>query len=147
MWQPRFEALIDDSKTNLRNGDLALFIRLGSDVKSNYYEYEIPLEPSLRPDNTTNFSSSDRAKVWPISNFLDIPLDAFTDVKAQRNRTEKSAGTEGVGYTQVFSRRDSGNENNTVSVLGNPSLSDIRVMLIGVRNKSNSVKDGCSVGQ
>ncbi len=27
--------------------------------------------------------------------------------------------------------------------MGNPSLSDIRVMLIGVRNKSNSVKDGC----
>ena len=139
MWN-HAEALIDD-KTNLRNGDLALFIRLGSDVKSNYYEYEIPLE--LTPAGQyNNFSSSDRAKVWPISNFLDIPLDAFTDVKAQRNH-EKSAGTEGVGYTQVFSRRDSGNENNTVSVLGNPSLSDIRVMLIGVRNKSNSVKDGC----
>ena len=30
---------------------------------------------------------------------------------------------------------------NTVSVLGNPSLSDVRVMLIGVRNRSSSVKD------
>ncbi len=88
--EPRAEALIDD-KTNLRNGDLALFIRLGSDVKSNYYEYEIPLE--LTPAGQyNNFSSSDRAKVWPISNFLDIPLDAFTDVKAQRNHMRRARG-------------------------------------------------------
>ncbi len=37
------EALIDNI-TSLRNGDLSIFIRLGSDVKNNYYEYEIPLE-------------------------------------------------------------------------------------------------------
>ena len=60
---------------------------------------------------------------------------------------EKSAGTEGVGYTQVFSRRDSGNENNTVSVLENRRLSDIRVMLIGVRNKSNLGEGRLCVGQ
>lgn len=139
MWN-HAEALIGD-KTNLRNGDLAIFIRLGSDVKSNYYEYEIPLE--LTPaGNYNNLSSADRAIVWPKSNFLDIPLDAFTDIKAERNH-EKSAGTPGVGFTQVYSKRDGDNDNNTVSILGNPSLSDIRVMLIGVRNKSNSVKDGC----
>ena len=36
--------LIDD--TNLKDGDLALFIRFGNDYKNNYYEYVIPL--SLR---------------------------------------------------------------------------------------------------
>ncbi len=35
------EALIDDN-TDLKSGDLSLFLRLGSDVKNNYYEYEIP---------------------------------------------------------------------------------------------------------
>ena len=139
MWN-HAEALIDD-KTNLKNGDLALFIRLGSDVKSNYYEYEIPLE--LTPAGRyNNLSSSDRQIVWPYSNFLDLSLEAFTDLKAERNR-EKSAGTAGVGFAQVFSRRDPSDENNTISILGNPSLSDVRVMLIGIRNKSNSVKDGC----
>ncbi|MEE1023307.1 MAG: cell surface protein SprA [Muribaculaceae bacterium] len=139
MWN-HAEALIDD-KTNLRNGDLALFVRLGSDVKSNYYEYEIPLD--ITPaGNYNNLSSADRQIVWPINNFLDVALDEFTNLKAERNR-EKSAGTEGVGYARVFSRRDPGNENNTISILGNPSLSDVRVMLIGIRNKSNSVKDGC----
>ena len=37
------EAVVDDV-TGLSNGDVAVFIRLGSDVKNNYYEYEIPLE-------------------------------------------------------------------------------------------------------
>ena len=133
------EALIDDH-TNLKNGDLALFVRLGSDVKNNYYEYEIPLE--LTPAGSyNNFNSADRQKVWPISNFLDVPFEVFTDVKTQRNH-EKSAGTDGVGYAMVYSMRDPNDDHNMVSVLGNPSLSDVRVMLIGVRNKSNTVKDG-----
>ena len=133
------EALVDDP-TNLRNGDLALFVRLGSDVKNNYYEYEIPLEltPAGRYDN---FSSASRQIVWPISNYLNVPFTAFTDIKTARNHA-KSAGTDGVGYATLYSRRDPDNDHNTVSVLGNPSLSDVRVMLIGIRNKSASVKDG-----
>ena len=67
------EALVDNS-TNLRNGDLAMFIRLGSDVKNNYYEYEIPLELTP-PGKYNNLNSNDRRIVWPIDNRLDIPLD------------------------------------------------------------------------
>ncbi len=133
------EALIDNI-TNLKNGDLSLFIRLGSDVKNNYYEYEIPLELTP-PGNYNNFNSRDRSIVWPISNFLNIPLDIFTSLKTQRNR-DKSANTEGVGYSIVYTGHDPDNSQNIVAVLGNPSLSDVRVMLIGVRNRSNSVKDG-----
>ncbi|MCM1377210.1 MAG: cell surface protein SprA [Clostridium sp.] len=133
------EALIGDM-TNLHNGDLALFVRLGSDVKNNYYEYEIPLD--LTPEgNYNNLNSADRAIVWPYANRLDLDLSAFTDIKTERNR-ERSAQVQGVGYNLLFSRRDPANEHNTVSVLGNPSLSDVRVMLIGVRNKSNSTKAG-----
>ncbi len=133
------EALVDNV-TNLHNGDLALFIRLGSDVKNNYYEYEIPLELTS-PDNYNNFSSSDRAKVWPLSNYLNIPLDLFTTLKTARNR-DKSNHLEGVGYNVLYSQHDADSPQNTASVLGNPSLSDVRVMLIGIRNKSNSTKDG-----
>lgn len=133
------ESLIDNS-TDLKNGDLSIFIRLGSDVKNNYYEYEIPLE--LTPHrNYNNMNSADRATVWPLSNYLDVPFDVFTDIKTERNH-DRSAGIEGVSYTSVFRKMDPNNDHNTVAVLGNPSLSDVRVMLIGVRNKSNSVKDG-----
>lgn len=135
------ESLIEQDKNNeLKDGDLAIFIRLGSDVKNNYYEYEIPLE--LTPHRRyNNYNSQDRAKVWPISNYLNVPLSLFTDVKTKRNR-DKSAHTEGVGYNKVYSILDPDNNRNTASVLGNPSLSDVRVMLIGIRNRSNSVKDG-----
>ena len=128
------------NRTDLRNGDFALFVRLGSDVKNNYYEYEIPLE--LTPEGPyNNMNSADRAKVWPIANFMNVPLEAFTNIKTERNRA-RSLHEQGVGYNQLFTRRDPSNNHNTVSVMGNPSLSDVRVMLIGVRNKSNTVKDG-----
>ncbi|MDE6680822.1 MAG: cell surface protein SprA, partial [Muribaculaceae bacterium] len=133
------EALIDNT-TNLQNGDLSLFIRLGSDVKNNYYEYEIPLELTP-PGNYNNFLSSDRAIVWPIDNFLNVPFEVFTDLKTRRNR-DRSANVDGVGYTSLYTGRDPDNDRNTVAVLGNPSLSDVRVMLIGIRNRSSSVKDG-----
>lgn len=129
-----------DNRTNLKDGDFALFIRVGSDVKNNYYEYEIPLELTP-PGDYNNMNSQDRATVWPRANFLDLPLDLFTTVKTNRNY-DRSTGQSGVGYAVYYSMRDPDNERNTVGVLGNPSLSDVRVMLIGVRNKSNSVKDG-----
>ena len=133
------EALVDNV-TNLRNGDLAMFIRLGSDVKNNYYEYEIPLD--ITPaDKYNNLSSADRRIVWPLDNRLDLALSAFPAIKTRRNH-DRSAGIEGVGYNILYSERDPDNEANTISVLGNPSLSDVRVMLIGVRNKSNTTKAG-----
>lgn len=133
------EALIDNT-TELRNGDLSIFLRLGSDVKNNYYEYEIPLELTP-PGNYNNYNSADRYKVWPLANYLNVPLDVFTTLKTARNR-DKSQNIEGVAYTKLYSDHDPDNVQNTVAVLGNPSLSDVRVMLIGVRNRSNSVKDG-----
>ena len=129
-----------DNVTDTRNGDLALFLRLGTDVKNNYYEYEIPLELTP-PGRYNNFNSNDREKVWPIDNFLDVPFNVFTTVKTDRNR-DRSNHVEGVGYNVLYSMLDPDNDHNTVSVMGNPSLSDVRVMLIGVRNRSNSVKDG-----
>lgn len=133
------EAEVDD-RTNLKDGDLALFVRIGSDVKNNYYEYEIPLEITA-PGVYNNYSSADRWIVWPLQNFLDLPFELFTNAKTERNH-QMSLGTEGVGYMKLFSVRDPENQRNSVSVLGNPSLSDVRTMLIGVRNKSNTVKDG-----
>lgn len=129
-----------DNLTNTRNGDLSLFIRLGSDVKNNYYEYEIPLQLTP-PGKYNNFNSNDRSIVWPSDNRLNFPLSLLTDVKTARNRA-RSAHEEGVGYNVLYSMLDPDNDHNTASVMGNPSLSDVRVMLIGVRNRSNSVKDG-----
>ena len=132
------ESLIDDV-TDLRSGDLSLFIRLGSDVKNNYYEYEVPL--SLTPHGHYQDNPVDRSKVWPLSNYVDFNLQSLVDLKQQRNMA-KRAEEAGVGYGVVYSSRDPDNTQNTISVLGNPSLSDVRVLLIGVRNHSAHTKAG-----
>lgn len=78
------EKLIDDV-TNLRSGELSLFIRLGSDVKSNYYEYEIPLE--LTPPGKYN-EDSERQKVWPAANYMNFDLQTLVNLKKERNRAK-----------------------------------------------------------
>ena len=72
--------------TNLTDNQLAVFIRLGSDYKTNYYEYEIPLK--LTPSGKYNDNPQDRRLVWPEENMLDIPLTAFTQLKKQRNKAK-----------------------------------------------------------
>lgn len=132
------EKLIDDA-TSLKSGELSVFIRLGSDVKSNYYEYEVPLE--LTPPGHYTDDTQDRYKVWPRSNFLDLDLQSLVSLKRERNQA-KSENRPGVGYATLFTGRDPENERNRMAVIGNPSLSDIRVMLVGIRNNSSTTKDG-----
>ncbi len=131
------EATIDN-ETNLRNGDVSLFIRLGSDVKNNYYEYEIPLTLTPAGQYKTN-NESDRRIVWPEENMLDINLDVLVNAKRNRN-ADKIAGVEGVGYSTRYLDVDDEHPNNKVYVMGNPSLSKVRVILIGVRNNSPTTK-------
>lgn len=133
------EALIDNH-TDLQSGELALFIRLGSDVKNNYYEYEIPL--ALTPPKKYNqYLNSDREIVWPESNFLNVALQNLVNLKKERNAAKRNEES-GVGYGTLYTRRDPDNERNRMSVIGNPSLSDVRIILIGVRNNSSTTKAG-----
>lgn len=128
------------NSTDLRNGDLSLFVRVGSDVKQNYYEYEIPLTLTP-PGRYNNLSSTDREKVWPAANYLDLPLDEWTALKTERNR-RKSQGEDGIGFAIPFSQQQEDQPGRTLAVMGNPSLSDVRIMLIGVRNRSATTKNG-----
>lgn len=132
------EAPIDNIR-NLKSGDFSVFVRLGTDMKNNYYEYEVPLH--LTAPGRYNDSSTDRYLVWPESNYLNFSLQSLVDLKKERNRAKRNEES-GVGYGTVFSGPDPDNENNRMSVLGNPSLSDVRVMMVGVRNNSASAKDG-----
>lgn len=133
------EATIENT-SQLKSGDFSVFIRLGSDVKANFYEYEVPLELT-DPGIYNRYLSSDQYKVWPKNNYLDFSLQSLVDLKKERNRA-KRAEESGVGYATLFTGRDPDNERNRIAVMGNPSLSDVRVILIGVRNNSATSKDG-----
>lgn len=132
-----------DNPTALKSGELSLFIRIGTDIKNNYYEYEVPLSltPHLSGGNKYLDTPADREKVWPLDNRLDFALQSLVNLKKERNLA-KSQEDGTVSFTTLFTGRDPENERNRMAVLGNPSLSDVRVLLIGVRNNSNTVKDG-----
>lgn len=135
------EAPIDENQT-LIDGDFSVFIRLGSDYKNNYYEYEVPLELTPHSSilyNTNN--SEDQRKVWPLKNEFNFPLEILTNMKLERNE-KKRKGQGNVSYQKVYSKKDDNNPLNTISIIGNPSLAEVKVIMIGVRNKSNDIKSG-----
>lgn len=124
--------------TQLGNNDMSLFIRLGSDYKSNYYEYEVPL--TVTPHGSYDGNSSAAATiVWPQENMIDIPLSRLSDIKIRRN-TLRNSNAEGVTNTTIYSEYDSETPKNRISIVGSPSLGQVKVMMIGVRNNSSSSK-------
>ncbi len=122
--------------TDLQSGETSIFLRLGSDYRSNFYEYEIPL--TLTPEgHYDTYSGADCRAVWPEENMLDIDLTRFTAIKKQRNH-EKSLGN--ASFNQEFSDYDPDRPNNRVTVMGNPTLGEVKTIMIGIRNNGRTVK-------
>lgn len=118
----------------LEDGQTSVFVRLGSDYKSNFYEYEIPLTLTAAGKYTDGAGA---LKVWPTANMLDVDMSVFTDLKTKRNR-DKSLGL--ASYSSLYSDYTSDKPNNKISIMGNPSLGEVRTIMIGVRNNSRAVK-------
>ena len=129
---------LNPNSTNLQDDQLALFVRLGSDYKSNYYEYEIPLKLTA-PGTYSTYSSTDCKAVWPEDNMLDIKLSLLTALKKERNIAK---GEGRASYSEAFYKYDDDNPKNKITIMGNPSLGEIKTMMIGVRNNSGSMKSG-----
>ncbi len=118
----------------MNTGDLSLFIRLGSDYTSNYYEYEVPLQftPWYTP-------SDDPYTIWPEVNDVDIELQHLPEIKTNRN-IKIRAGEGGYSPTLLYSEMKDGKK---YTVLGNPNLGKVKVIMIGVRNpRKQSLNDG-----
>ena len=129
----------EQNMTNLENGQLSVFIRLGSDYKNNFYEYEIPLKLTPHRNDYNKYSTADRLQVWPKDNMLDIPLSLLTGLKRERNKA-KAIGQ--ASYNRPYSAYDTDNPQNRITIVGNPTLGDVKTMIIGVRNNSASAKSG-----
>ncbi|HWY12899.1 MAG TPA: cell surface protein SprA, partial [Bacteroidia bacterium] len=116
---------------NLKDGDLTVFIRIGTDYNNNYYEYEIPLQltpPGYYDPNNEN----DKYKVWPSANEINIPFDILTSAKETRN----NATGKDLALTQKpYSVPDG---NNTITIVGNPNLGGVKSIMIGIRNPKDN---------
>lgn len=128
----RLQMYIHAEGDQLKDGDVNAFIRIGTDYQDNYYEYEIPTK-------VTNPGSKDPELIWPQENRINVEFRLFQLAKTARNN-DMSTGQPwpiNVPYTYTDGV-------NTITVKGQPDLSKLRVMMLGVRNplKTNaSVND------
>ena len=110
--------------------EVTVFLRFGTDLTDNYYEYEVPLK--MTPWRT---SVTDKYAIWPEANNFDIEFDKVVNVKSNRN-TAIANGNKEVKTNRLYCEQDG---RNTIKVLGNPTISEVRCMMIGIRNPK---KDG-----
>lgn len=118
----------------LNDNDLTVFIRLGTDFEDNYYEYEIPV--LVTPPGYYNpDSEQQQEQVWPIANNIEIDFDELRRAKIERNREMLT----GLGTT-VQQRRSykSTDGRANIYVIGNPNLSTVKTIMIGVRNPART---------
>jgi len=109
----------------LEYGDLTCFIRIGSDFTENYYEYEVPL--TFTPWGTP---ATDPETIWPSGNNVEIDLERLVEVKHNRNIAMRDGGS-GVSLNFPYVEY---NGDHKVSVVGSPTISEVKTLMIGVRN-------------
>ncbi len=126
------ESLLNE--TALSNGDMVAFIRLGNDLNQNFYEIQIPLNP-------TAFNVSSAEDIWPIENRLNLPLSLLQEVKTRALGDPNNDPTQ----TRFFDQAEldpgsaAGPENDLrIGIQGNPSFGNVRVIMLGMRNATNN---------
>ncbi len=100
------------------------FIRLGTDEDENYYEVELPLK--ITPQGVSATQADVRRIVWPAQNEIDISIKELIGIKSERNRNRLP---EDVPY-----KTTSNDGRYGFSIKGNPDISAVRILMIGVRN-------------
>ena len=113
--------------------ELTVFMRLGTDYDQNYYEIEVPLKIT-RPANT-----KDPNEIWPAENEFDFALDQLYKLKTQRDLESYSLDAPYPQNGPLISGR------HGFRILGRPNLTEVRVIMIGVRNPRSTDKKSHSV--
>ena len=109
----------------LNDGDVHMFMRLGSDFTNNYYIYDVPVHLTA-PGTYDNGNDADRGKVWPSANEVIIDLDEITGLKLKRG--DNTTGT----YTTITTSETG--EAHMIGVVGEPNLGALTSVMIGIVN-------------
>ena len=123
---------------NVKTGDLTVFIRIGSDFTDNYYEYEIPLH--FTPWGT---SANNPDAIWPDANAFNIDLKRLVSVKYNRYALLAHEGAN-TNLSYPYSEMDGANR---ITIVGSPTISDVRSIMIGVRNPKKGGQNKDDDGQ
>jgi cell surface protein SprA len=127
------------------DGDLTLFLRLGTDFTENFYEIEIPLiltdpdDPIFSQDPAGVSEADIRDTVW--RNRIDIALSRFVNLKRDRNAQGISPFVpfEEITFDEVFPELY-----ERLTIIGNPDLGYVEQVMIGIRNPKEEVGSGQS---
>jgi cell surface protein SprA len=131
-----------DPTDPLFDNDLVVFVRLGTDFRENYYEYEIPLK-------VTQWGASNEFDIWPQENNMRIVFDELKEVKKERNRAIENPNMNvafNVEYIKEVTHQPGNSDVNPdvtyplrrIKVKGNPNLADVKTAMIGVRNPAQN---------
>lgn len=119
---------VPGSGQDFQPGELRAFIRMGSDHTQNYYEYEIPLTASTPGVQDTN-------NIWLAQNQFDFEMAILNTVKGIRNQ-------QSFPVQNRFEYTDS-TTGNKVFVRGTPKFSEIKTLMVGIRNANDGMGPIC----
>ncbi|OON66773.1 cell surface protein SprA [Hymenobacter sp. CRA2] len=114
-----------ETAANIQDGQVKGFVRFGTDYTQNYYQYTLPL-------TLTRTVSTDPNNIWPEANRIDVALQDFVDAKADRAR---------AGFSLLVPYSKTLPNGATITVLGNPDLSALQGLMIGVLNPADNGPD------
>ena len=117
---------------DLKNDQLTVFIRLGTDFEDNYYEFEMPLKVTdYDPVNGLKSNATGAAElIWPEANNMEIVFDSLLNLKIRRDANGIPTTIE---HIQNLLPDDYGVVRR-IKVKGNPNLQGMKTIMIGVRN-------------
>jgi len=107
------------------NNELTAIVRLGSDISDNYYQLELPLRITEKGQTIPD-------SIW--KNRLDAQLRQLGQLKLERFN-DAAAPPVNELYPSLASNPDA-----VMRVKGNPNLSNLRTLMLGVRNDSNGAR-------
>lgn len=135
---------------DLEDGEVSVFIRLGSDFQENFYEYEIPLTLSdedraraLQPAEGLSASPAYVDEIWRRENTFDFPLEWLIQSKRMRNVESDSFLLKEIDVFSTFAEGDSLRRGHKIRVNGAPNLGYVRAIMIGIRNPKDDNQSHC----
>lgn len=115
----------------LPEDQLVAFVRMGNDFTNNYYEIQLPLK-------TTPLGSRDPEAIWPEANRIDLSLSLLQVLKVRQLTDPNLDPTIVNFFDEEELNPDAADKINKlrIGIRGNPSIGDIRALMVGVRNVS-----------
>ncbi len=125
------ESLADE--VPLADGEMVAFIRLGNDLSENFYEIQVPLNPTM-------FGTTSDEEIWPAANRLNLRLSLLQAIKSlvlDPNTPLPAATSDGVVFYNESELGDgdiAGENELRIGIKGNPSFGNVRIIMLGLKN-------------